>query len=85
MNIRTYRSVWPVLLLSFVIGSCTLQAHSDQSSKAALPIEQFLKQRVHADANKNIFIVFAFLNAAGYDFENTEHMHPVRACSEERD
>ncbi|HXE90092.1 MAG TPA: hypothetical protein VNK82_03915 [Terriglobales bacterium] len=69
-----------ILFVPLFLGLCALTAASKQPGQAAIPIEQFLKQRVHADVHKNIFIVFAFLNAAGYDFENTEHMHPVRVA-----
>jgi len=67
-----------LLSVSLLVGLCALPATPKQHNKAAIPIEQFLGQRIHAQVNKNIFIVFAFLNAAGYDFENTERMHPVR-------
>ncbi len=69
-RMRTTITRRAALALAAAVASCASQPYAPQSQR--------IEQAVSVEESLTIFSLFAFLNAAGYDQENTQSMHGVR-------
>lgn len=79
------------LLLAFIFMTCffgssvAAQVTQTKSSSQLSNLDEFVANRINVSESKTIFTVFAMLNVAGYDEENSKDgMHPVRVRVRER-
>lgn len=74
-----------ILAISLIGAPAIGQRGRVKPSSQTTSIDDFIAKRINVTADKTIFILFALLNAAGYDEENNKQgMHPVRVRVRDR-
>lgn len=74
-----------IFLSNSVSTSVIAQVTQAIPSSQASSLDKFIENRINVSESKTIFTLFAMLNVAGYDEENSKDgMHPVRVKVRER-